>query len=493
MANPALQIVPAPGAERVVSPYQSESKSIFIVFLELFFSRWMLICGIFFSAGFWSYWTLKTSPDTFEATGELLIRRGRVQAVQNVPIMRQQEEVGSEVDILLSIAVLDETVRILLQKAEQQSAQDLAQQPLIFGVYKPGRPYNRLQFSDLPLTDPPAMRKWLKSQLQIRKFGESNVIQVALVSLNPVFAAEAINTLIDVYEKFNLQVERTPGQSAYFRAEIEKVDQEINALEAHLAGFKEKHGVANVDKERELVTLRRHAAQMQLDELQIDKAGLETDLRAVSNPETRLQASFLRNDQAIFKLRENVFHQENQLAELRSRHTEDNPQVVAKREEVLELRANLRREEELAIAQQRHLYRQASDKEAEILSKIAELDRQLGTYPTLEAEISRLDRDIQQRSIKRIDMVEQMFKSATLEDPDETLNKIKVLGYAQVPPQPREARRGFKLLVALVLSLIAAFVVALFVEGLDHSIRKREEIEEQLHVPYLGSLSSHLR
>ncbi|MFQ5952541.1 MAG: hypothetical protein ACE5JK_03945, partial [Candidatus Omnitrophota bacterium] len=46
----------------------------FIVFLELFFSRWVVICGIFFSATFWSYLTLARAPDTFEGTAQILIR-----------------------------------------------------------------------------------------------------------------------------------------------------------------------------------------------------------------------------------------------------------------------------------------------------------------------------------------------------------------------------------------------------------------------------------
>jgi capsular polysaccharide biosynthesis protein len=88
-------------------------------------------------------------------------------------------------------------------------------------------------------------------------------------------------------------------------------------------------------------------------------------------------------------------------------------------------------------------------------------------------------------------MVEQMLKSSTLERSDETLNKVKVLGYAQVPAFPREARRGFKFLVAVVFSLIASFVVGAFVDSLDHSIRRRDEIEDQLGVPHLASLGTH--
>jgi capsular polysaccharide biosynthesis protein len=124
---------------------------------------------------------------------------------------------------------------------------------------------------------------------------------------------------------------------------------------------------------------------------------------------------------------------------------------------------------------------------------VAELDTQLMAFPAMEADLDRFDRHIKQRTLKRIDVVEQMVKASTLEDPGQSLNKVKVLGYAKVPSFAREARKGFKFLVAVVLSAIAAFVAAIFVEGLDHSVRKREEIEEQLHVPYLASVSTHLR
>ena len=79
-------------------------------FLELFFSRWILICGIFFVICFWSWFSLSRAPDTYRATAQLLIRRGSVDAVRQAPIMRQQEEVGSEIDIFKSLAVIDEAV-----------------------------------------------------------------------------------------------------------------------------------------------------------------------------------------------------------------------------------------------------------------------------------------------------------------------------------------------------------------------------------------------
>src|SRR5262245_6729240 len=242
--------------ERPRTGFGSDSKSIFFVFLELFFSRWMIICGIFFSATIWSYLALARAPDTYEGVAQVQIKRGAMQVVQGAPLMRQQEDVGSEVDIMLSIPVLDEVASELLKKCEP--ATDTGKQPLIFGTYESSRPYNTLRLSDLPVTDQAALRKWLKSQYQIRKFGESIVIEVGVVSVNAVFAAEAVNTLLDVYEKFSLKVGQSPGLSAYYRQELDKLDGEISTYENQLAQFKQSKGIADVAKERELVTLRRH-------------------------------------------------------------------------------------------------------------------------------------------------------------------------------------------------------------------------------------------
>ena len=72
--------------------FRSEGKSLFVSFLELFFRRWILISGIFFVTTFWSWYSLSRAPDTYRATGQVMIRRGSVDAVRGTPILGQQEE-----------------------------------------------------------------------------------------------------------------------------------------------------------------------------------------------------------------------------------------------------------------------------------------------------------------------------------------------------------------------------------------------------------------
>ncbi len=467
------------------------AKPVYFSFLELLFGRWLVIGGIFGSAVLWSYLTLARAPDTYDATGQILIRRGKLQMVQNVPILRQQEEIGSEVDILTSIAVLNEVVKHLLGQVTAAQNLDIGERELIFGTYEPLRPRVALSTTDLPTTDAARLYKYLKNKFRIEKFGESNVIQVSLDSPSPAFSAEAVNALIEVYEKFNLDMEQTPGQSRFFAQEIRRVDDEIDTLQTKMATFKAGHRVVDLEKQQELLALRRHSLVSDLDELQVDIVALETDLEAAQKLATGSVPAFLRRDEMVVKLRQDLSFHAGELSQLRSKLTEDNPLVVAKREEVAELQSKLDVEEHRTVSQQEHLLQQARNREQELKTKIAEVDVLLMDYPHVAAKLDRYERDIYQRTLKRADMVEQLFTSATFEKPNETMNKVKVMSYAPLPELPVEARKGFKFLVAVVFSTILAFVVAGFIDNIDHTMRKREQIEDHLDLPHLASISNH--
>jgi len=469
--------------------YSGEGRSLFVSFLELFFNRWILICGIFFVIAFWSWFSLSRAVDTYRATGQVLIRRGSVDVIRKAPIMRQEEEVGSEVDIIKSLAVLDETVTQLLWHAKAARLTD--DNVRIFGRFDANRPDVGLQPGDLPTTDPSRMYKLLKEHVRTQKFGESNVIEITLISANPRFAAAAVNTLIDVYEKYHLSIDPAAGQVAFFDREIKDVDTQINLLQDDLAKLMREHGIVDLKKQTELMTLRRHALLVQLDNLQVNKVGLQRDLIKVSSHENLLETAFARKDPSIQNLRQRLFEAEGDLAQLKTQYQIDNPIIVAKMEEVRELRANVQSEVNVVAAQRRHQLKQILDKEKEFLHKIQGIELEMRDIPGLQAEFDQLDRDIKQRTMNRLDLVEQMFRAATLERRDESLNKVRVLGYAPVPPFPREARKMFKMAVALVLSVVASIVVALFVEGLDHTVSRREEIEERLDIPYLASIGTH--
>ena len=471
------------------SLYQGEGRSLFVLFLELFFRRWLLICGIFFIIVFWSWFSLSKAPDTYRAVGQLLIRRGSLDAVRSAPIMRQSEEVGSEIDILKSLAVLDEAVSQMLAQAKSGSFGDQADP--IFGLFNATRPEIGLQMGDVPTTEPARLYKILKDNIRTQKFGESNVIEVSMDSPNAKFAAAAVNTLIDVYEKYHLSVDQAPGQVAFFDREIKEVDAQINRLQQELAELMRERGIVDLEKQTELLALRRHALQLQLDEIQVTKVAVQRDLRKIESSENLLETGFARSDPSIQSLRQRLFAAESHLAQLKSQYQMDNPVVIAKVDEVRELRGLVQGEAATMAEQQRHLFSQILDKEQEVQGKLRAIEAQMAEYPGLQAEFDRLDRDIKQRILNRVDLVEQMFRASSLERSDVSMNKVRILGYAPVPLVPREARKPFKMAVALVLSMVASIVAALFVDGLDHTVSRREEIEERLRVPYLASIGVH--
>jgi uncharacterized protein involved in exopolysaccharide biosynthesis len=343
----------------------------------------------------------------------------------------------------------------------------------------------------LPTAEPARLFKYLKDRFRIEKFGESNVIQVSLETPSPAFSAEAVNTLVEVYEKFNLTIEQSPGQSEFYAEEIRKADDEIDVLQERMADFMSSKNVVDPKKEPELLALRRYSLISELDKLQVDKAAVETDLKAMDEPTSGEQPAFLRTDELLVKMKADLILRVGEQAQLRSKLTDENPLVLAKTEEIEVLRQKIAEEERQAIAQQRHLFQQIRDREAELRRQITESDSEIANYPHVAAQIDRFDRDIKQRTIKRADMVERMFKSTSLEAPGEAMNKVKVISYAPIPALPVEARKDFKFLVAALFSLIAAFLAAGFVENMDHTIRRRDEIEEYLGVSHLASIGTH--
>ena len=471
--------------------YRSEGKSVFVSFLELFFRRWILVCGIFIVITFWSYFSLSRAPETYQATGQVMIRRGSVDAVRGTPILRQQEEVGSEIDILMSQVVADESVSQLLFQSKGVSLTE--RDDLIFGVFESSRPVMGLSPADLPTDDPARLHKFLRDKIRTAKFGESNVIEVSLISANPRFAAVAVNTMIDVYEKYHLSVDQAQGQVDFFGRELDAVDSEINSLQDELAELMASRGIVDLKKQTELLALRRHSLLIQLDELQVDKVGVSSDIAKIDRSENILETAIARSDPSLQSLRQRLFAAEGSLAELKSQYQIDNPIVISKVEEVREIRANVEREGQLIAQRQRHLLTQILDKEKEFFRKVAKIDAEMRDLPMVQAAHDRLDRDIKQRILNRVDLVEQMFRATTMERSDVSLNKVRVLAYSPIPAFPREARKAFKMAVATILSLVASIVAALFIEGLDHTVSRREEIEERLQIPYLASIGTHRR
>lgn len=472
--------------------YRSEGRSLFVSFLELFFRRWLLICGIFFVTTFWSWYSLSRAPDTYRATGQVMIRRGSVDVVRGAPILGQQEEVGSEIDILKSLVVVDEAVNQLVLQARGRSLRENEPRK-IFGLFDPTRPGIEIGPQDLPTDDPARLHKILSDRTAIAKFGESNVIEISMISANPRFAAAAVNAMIDVYEKYHLSIDMAPGQVAFFDRELDIVDASINSLQEDLANLKSERGIVDIDKQTELLALRRHALLSDLDKLQVEMAGVERDLVRIEENDNVLGLAIAREDPSLMNLRHGLFAAENDLAELKSQYQIDNPIVIAKIDEVREIRAHVEQESRMIVEKQRHLLQQHRDKERRLIAKLDEIDAQMREVPRLQAQVDRLDRDINQRKLNRYDLVEQMGKATTIEGRDQSLNKVRILGYADVPPFPREARRMFKLAVAVILSVVGSIVAALFVEGLDHTLTRREEIEEKLQIPYLASIGTHRR
>lgn len=65
-------------------------------------------------------------------------------------------------------------------------------------------------------------------------------------------------------------------------------------------------------------------------------------------------------------------------------------------------------------------------------------------------------------------------------------NNVRIIDPARVPGHPIKPRKKVALLLGLLVGLVTGFALALVVEMLDQSVRTQEDVEDKLHLPFLG-------
>ena len=106
--------------------------------------------------------------------------------------------------------------------------------------------------------------------------------------------------------------------------------------------------------------------------------------------------------------------------------------------------------------------------------------------PQIRVELDRLNRDIGQKQ----DEYEQLRSSQLLTrinratSPDYT---VTILAPAS-SPYAKKTRDYVRMALAPLMSLVVGFLLAFFLDSLDHSLRTSSEVEQHLGVPVLASL-----
>ncbi len=434
-------------------------------FLAVVFRRKWIIVGLFVVTTLTVLTISIATPVTWLSSGRVLLKRGEQLSVLE-PDRRifgeWEQELGTEVQMVKSVPVLDEAEALLKRQAG------------------PGRAAPEIRSDDV----------------DVEVLGKTNVIAIGYHDRDPGVAQTVCDAVIHSYIDYRERQMGIEYPSRFFSSEIAKVRSRMAQLNQERQRYYDEHGLVDVDEQK-----RQMLAQ--LTSFEQGKAVVKADLADAHETVKLMRA--LRDQggsdlpvmpnaggaDALFLLKQKVIEQEVRVAQLRERYRDESPEVENAAATLDTLRGVLKDEvnDRLAVlnARAQVLESRLASYEHSIATVTARLDQ----MPAEEAQVTAIEQELgtlkeRERQIVGKDDEARVNENIT---PHSSLILLSGAG----PAKPASTRDYVRLALAPAFSLVVGIGLAFFVDGLDITVRTPSHAEEAIEVPVLATLPERRR
>lgn len=342
----------------------------------------------------------------------------------------------------------------------------------------------------------------LKGQLSVRRFRDTSLIEIAVFDRDPRLAADIANVIAEVFERDRLEVKRQQTQKG-----IDKLREEVVQQLERLRQVQEK--VERLRKELnvpvfgslfspvKLDDLTLQQMESQLTQARVDAVGREARLKEVSKltpQELRNAIATLINDPNVQTLLQNLTDTETRLEALKEDYGPEHPTVRA----VIATRDKLQQQLDERLEGIKRSF------EVDYLvakARVDELQKQLDDAKSasliLEGERYLPFRNAQREEeleARLYDAVKSRLQQASIEL-EVPRSPVEVIDRA-VPPLPQHYVRPslwLNVTIGAVVGLVLGVALAFFIEFLDTSVKRIEDVEKYLGLPVLGVIGQNVK
>ena len=332
-----------------------------------------------------------------------------------------------------------------------------------------------------------------KKHLDLRPEGDTELVHVTYEYTDPDKAALFANTLAEVYMSRNLDRARNDANEARDRLEEQREDYLQRKLESErkVHTYKFEHNLVGVSDRKTGVEERLNSLQMELSDASSERLTMDSDVSRLRQLERSRDWLGLANHLAS----SNPVLQSSleSLAGLREERMTLESRYKASMPVMEDLDNKIAGQEKLV---RRQLDEYISGREASLaLAK----DRE----QALEAEVTQLTTEFEGLNEKAIELAflesqanqdEQFFSELDKRVAEVTLtnliraNNVSFVDMAFTRDEPVRPLLITNVPIALVVGLLAGIAMAFAMEYVDATVKTREDIEDDVGLPFLGAV-----
>jgi capsular exopolysaccharide synthesis family protein len=324
------------------------------------------------------------------------------------------------------------------------------------------------------------------SRLRIQPLKSSQLVAATFRSHRPDLAAEAANTLAQVYIQqtldFRYRVSAEAG--AWLSDEAQEQARKVEAAEAALQEFKEKEGLVSIEERRVLVEqkLKDLGASLTVARTRrLEKEGQYRQMQSAANPEELPEAI---SSPLIQGLRTELAGLERQGAQLEARgYMAQHPEMVKLASQLEGTRQKIALEARRIVRAAENEYRVAADQEERIAGAVEAAKAESLDLARRGLKYDALKRDLEASQTLSDNLVARQKQTDVARDLQ--ASNIHVIDPAIAPHEPIRPRAVRDLALAFVLGLALAVGAAFFRDYLDTSVGRPSDVR-RLGLPLLG-------
>jgi capsular exopolysaccharide synthesis family protein len=343
---------------------------------------------------------------------------------------------------------------------------------------------------DVKLPEDVAFRR-LKGSMTVRRFRDTSLIEISVSDHEGALAAEIANTIADYYKDERLEVKREDTQKGIDKLHDEVAQQEerVRKAQEKVEKYRKDLGVPVFDKTK-LNDMTMQQLESKLTEARSEAAGLQQELDEVGKltpRQLRGAVTKLISDSTAQSLLQNLTDTETHLETAKEDYGPEHPTVlalIATRDKLLDqlnerlegIKAGIAIEYAVEKAHADDLEKQLDD------AKNADLVLQSEKY--LPFRNAQREEEFEMRLWEGL---KARLQESTVEM-ELPRSPVEVIDHAETPPPQRYVKPNIWLNVGMgaAAGLVLGVALAFFIEFLDTSIKRIEDIEKYLGLPVLG-------
>lgn len=437
-------------------------------FLDVVFRRKRIIVAIFLLSIALVVFMDARKPEVWESSSRVLVRRGEQASVlnQNIRTLGWEEEVASEIQIILSDEVFQRAKVLFADSAQARGL--------------------------------PADVKFNPGSARAEVIGESNVFVIGYIDPRRELCQIGCDAVTVSFRDFYRERKAPPGLSDFFADEIEDVRTELDTWRDRRREFMNKEKFFGAEETSRFLLSKIAGLEVQLTELNGDVSSQQlrvanlADLNQKSGEELEKELAFSVSQHVLQSgIVQNIKFELQRLngrrEELAQVYTAKNPELAAVEQQIKDLHDDLKRQVDNAYRVEKVQLSESVARRDAVATELAGVRRDLDLVPDRERQLSQIDEMIR-RFDERHKLLLERQSDAEIARASSPEWNVSVLASASTPYK-KKTRDFVRLALGPILSIIIGLGLAFFLESVDHSVKSSAEVEEYLDAPVLATIS----